>query len=80
MKKLQGVRVQYLHASSPPLDIKMDVAYLIELDGKKIYINDGEKRIEIRYEVLIQLFVPINCSWDELLKEDIKVEEVKLDK
>jgi len=30
--------------------------------------------------VLIQLFRPVDGFWDELLKEDVKVEEIKLDK
>lgn len=79
MEKLKGIKIQYLHPASPPMEIKMDAIYTIGLDGKKLFIDDGDKRIEIRYEVLVQLFVPVDGSWDELLKED-KVEEVKLDK
>ena len=80
MEKLKGVKIQYLHPASPPLDIKMDTIYTIGFDSKKLYISDGDKRIEIRYEVLIQLFRPVDGFWDELLKEDVKVEEIKLDK
>lgn len=80
MDKLKDVKIQYLHPASPPFEIKMDAIYTIGLDGKKFYIDDGEKKIEIKYDVLIQLFIPIDGSWDELLKEDIKVEEIKLEK
>ena len=76
MEKLKGVKIQYLHPASPPLEIKMDVVYTICLDNKKLYIDDGDKRIEIRYEVLIQLFQPVDSNWDELLKEEVKKEVV----
>jgi len=78
MEKLKGVKIQYLHPASPPLDIKMDTIYTICFDSKKLYISDGDKRIDIGYEVLIQLFQPVDGDWDELLKED-KEEEVKLE-
>ena len=53
MEKLKGVKIQYLHPASPPLEIKMDTIYMIGLDGKKLYIDGEDKRIEIQYEVLI---------------------------
>jgi len=76
MEKLKGVKIQYLHPASPPMEIKMDIVYTICLDDKKLYIDDGDKRIEIRYEVLIQLFQPVDSNWDELLKEEVKKEVV----
>jgi hypothetical protein len=79
MEKLKGIKIQYLHPASPPLEIRMDTIYTIGLDGKKLYIDNGDQKIEIRYEVLVQLFQPVDGSWDELLKEEVK-EEIKLDK
>ena len=67
MEKMKWVKLLNLHPASPTMGIKIDIVYTICLDDKKLYIDDGDKRIEIRYEVLIQLFQPVDCNWDELL-------------
>jgi len=77
MEKLKGIKIQYLHPASPPLEIRMDIIYTIGLDNKKLYIDGGDKRIDIEYDVLIQLFKPIDGNWEELLKEEVK-DDIKI--
>jgi hypothetical protein len=72
MEKLKGVQIKYSHPASPPMEIKMDAVYTISLDSKKLYINNGDKKIEIRFEVLIQLFQPVDGNWESILKEEVK--------
>ena len=80
MEKLNGILIKYTHPASPPLGIELNKIYTIVYENKKlIIINDSYKQ-DINFDLLKQLFSLVDGDWDELLKEKIKIEEIKLDK
>jgi len=75
MEKLIGIKIIYSHPASPLEGIFLNKIYTISIDGKELYIDDGNYKKNIKFELLKQLFSPLDgCSWDELLKEEIKPE------
>ena len=80
MEKLNGILIKYTHPASPPLGIELNKIYTIVYENKKlIIINDSYKQ-DINFDLLKQLFSLLDGDWDELLKEKVKIEEIKLNK
>lgn len=79
MDKLKGVKIVYSHPASPLEGIFLDKIYIIGLNNKNLYIDDGEYKKDIKFDLLVQLFSPLDgCNWDELLKEDEKVDTTNI--
>jgi len=79
MEQLNGKLVKYTHPASPPLDIELNKIYTIVYDNKNIFIYNGNYKQDIKFELLKQLFSLVDGDWDELLKDEIKIEEIKID-
>ena len=79
MEQLNGKLVKYTHPASPPLDIELNKIYTIVYDNKNIFIYNGNYKQDIKFELLKQLFSLVDGDWDELLKDEIKIEEIKVD-
>ena len=79
MEQLNGILIKYTHPASPPLDIELNKIYTIVYDNKNIFIYNGNYKQDIKFELLKQLFSLVDGDWDELLKDEIKIEEIKID-
>ena len=79
MEQLNGKLVKYTHPASPPLDIELNKIYTIVYDNKNIFIYNGNYKQDIKFGLLKQLFSLVDGDWDELLKDEIKIEEIKID-
>jgi len=80
MEKLNGILIKYTHPASPPLGIELNKIYTIVYENKKLFIFNDNYKQDINFDLLKQLFSLVDGDWDELLKEKIKIEEIKLDK
>jgi len=80
MEQLNGKLVKYTHPASPPLDIELNKIYTIIYENKKLFISSDNYKQDINFDLLKQLFSLVDGDWDELLKDEIKIEEIKLNK
>ena len=80
MEKLNGILIKYTHPASPPLGIELNKIYTIVYENKKLFIFNDNYKQDINFDLLKQLFSLVDGDWDELLKDEIKIEEIKLNK
>lgn len=75
MNKLKNVQIKYSSPAAIPeyLNVDLNGIYVIGFNNNKLYVNEQE----IEFELLKQLFSPVGEDWNELLKEEVKQEEVK---
>lgn len=72
MYNLNEITVKYNHPASPPNGISLNKRYKLFTDNGYYIVKDDNGKLELTLDKLKTLFIPINFSWDDLLKENKK--------
>lgn len=75
--KILNLQIQYTHPQFTN-DFRINRLYQVDFDDDGYFIlDDLDTKRYYDLEMIKTLFTPIDSSWDEILKDDIKVKEKK---
>jgi len=76
MIKLAGLKIKYTHPASI-IEFDVNKVYEIKYENKYFIIGNSGDKVFMDLELIKTLFTPIDKSWDELEKDEVKEVVIK---
>ena len=70
IKDLKGIKVKYTSVALPPFPININSIYEVVNYDNKIFIRNGNYKMQIDEDTLKLYFSPINTTWNKIEEKE----------